>query len=284
MYSTPTVRQYVAQHAEQVAERHLRLAADLGIDAGVRSGQELAVEVPNRQAVGRRIELGVHLRLFDLERVEIGDQVTAHTMHVDELIDLRLLLEQRRIAVHRVDVATPLDGLVGHVERPEDVDVEVVLTEQQFVHLLEEHARFGALNDAVVIGRGERDHLRHAEFGQLRRVGGLELGWEGDAADPDDQTLARHQPRYRLECADRARVGEAHGRAAEVVDAQLAVAGLTNQALVLVDELLEVERVGRLDARHRQGAAAVWFLQIDGDTEPDVRVLDQTGLPCSSAV
>ena len=64
------------------------MAADLGIDAGVRSGQELAVEVPNRQAVGRRIELGVHLRLFDLERVEIGDQVTAHAMHVDELVEI----------------------------------------------------------------------------------------------------------------------------------------------------------------------------------------------------
>ena len=43
----------VAQHAEQVAERHLVGAADA-------AGEELAVEVPDGEAVGGRVELGRH--------------------------------------------------------------------------------------------------------------------------------------------------------------------------------------------------------------------------------
>ena len=72
----------------------------------------------------------MHLGFFHLQRVEIRDQVAAHAVHVDQLVDLGLLLEQAGLPVERVDVATPLDRFVWHVERTEDVDVEVVLTEE----------------------------------------------------------------------------------------------------------------------------------------------------------
>ena len=67
----------------------------------------------------------------------------------------------------------PPDRLVGHAQRPEDVLVEVVLAEQQVVHLLEEQAGLGALDDAVVVGGGDGDDLRHAEVGQGLGVGAL---------------------------------------------------------------------------------------------------------------
>ena len=82
----------VAQHPQKVAQSHLRRAADHRIDSRGAAGEELAVEVPDRQPVGCRVELGVHLRLFDLQRVEVGDEVAADPVHVDQLVDLGLLL------------------------------------------------------------------------------------------------------------------------------------------------------------------------------------------------
>ncbi|CAB4655711.1 unannotated protein [freshwater metagenome] len=37
--------------------------------------------------------------------------------------------------------------------------IKVVLANQQFMHVLEEHAALGALNDAVVVCAGDGDHF-----------------------------------------------------------------------------------------------------------------------------
>ena len=151
------------------------------------------------------IELGLHLRLLPRQRIEVGDEVAAHPVDADERRDLHLLLEPRFLAVDRVDVAAPLHGLVGHAERAERGVVEAVLAQQQLVHALEEQSRLGALDDAVVVGGGDRDDLRHAELGERALVGGLVLGRVVDRADADDDALAGHEPRHRLHRADRAR-------------------------------------------------------------------------------
>jgi hypothetical protein len=55
---------------------------DLGegeaIVAGQAVGEELTVEVPDGQTVGRRVELGVHRRDLQPQRVEVSDEVPAH--------------------------------------------------------------------------------------------------------------------------------------------------------------------------------------------------------------
>ena len=192
----------VAQHAEQVAERHLLRAGDA-------TGEELAVEVPDRQPVRRRVELLGHRRLLPLQRIEVGDQVAADAVDADQRGDLHLLVQHRLVAVDRVDVGTPLDGLVRHAERAEDVVVEAVLAEQQLVHALQEQPALGALDDAVVVRAGDRDDLADAERAEVGAVGALELGRVVDAPDADDHALARHQPRHALHGADRAGVGQA---------------------------------------------------------------------------
>ena len=192
----------VAQHAEQVAEAHL-------VDAADAVGEELAVEVPDRQPVGRGVEFAWRVRLLPSQRIEVGDEVAAHAVDADQLGDRHLLGEHRLFAVDRVRVGPPLDRLVRHAERVEDVVVEAVLAEQQFVDALQERARLGALDDAVVVGARDRDDLAHAERAEVGAVGALELGRVVDAADADDHALARHQARHRLDGADRARVGEA---------------------------------------------------------------------------
>ena len=223
----------VAQHAEQLAELHLLDAADA-------AGEELAVEVPDRQPVRERVELGRHDRLFPVQRVEVGDQVTAHPVDADDRGDLHLLLQHRLLAVDRVDVGVPLDRLVGHVEGGEDLVVEAVLAEQQLVHPLEEQAALGALDDAVVVGAGDRDDLGDAERRQVVAVGALELGRVVDGADADDDALAGHQPGHALDRADGAGVGEGDVGALEVVDRELVGLDLADDVLVGGEELGEV--------------------------------------------
>ena len=136
----------VAQHAEQVAERHAVLAGDA-------AGEELPLEVPDRQPVRQRVELLGHDRLLPAERVEVGDEVAADAVDADQRGDLHLLLQHRLFAVDRVDVGAPAHRLVRHVEGGEHVVVEAVLAEQQLVHPLQEQAALGALDDAVVVRR-----------------------------------------------------------------------------------------------------------------------------------
>jgi hypothetical protein len=60
----------VAQHAEDVAQERCAPAAES-------SGDELAVEIPEGEAVARDVEVGVGA-LAVLERVDVGHEVTAH--------------------------------------------------------------------------------------------------------------------------------------------------------------------------------------------------------------
>ena len=102
------------------------------------------------------------------------------------------------LAVAGVDVGLPPHGLVGHVHGREHRLVEAVLPGEALGHVREEQPRLGALDDAVVVGRRQRDHGPDADLGQAAAVGGLELGRVPERAHADDGALARHQPRHRL--------------------------------------------------------------------------------------
>jgi hypothetical protein len=90
----------VAQHAEDLAQRRHRLAAEA-------PGRELAVEVPQRQAVVDDVEVGVRA-LAELQRVGVGHEVPAHAVGVDELLHPRLLDDV--VLVARGDVAIQRTG------------------------------------------------------------------------------------------------------------------------------------------------------------------------------
>ena len=261
----------VTQHAEQFTQRQL-------VDAADTVGEELAVEVPDGEPVGRRVEFPGRHRLLPPQRIEVGDEVPTHAVHTDQLGDRHLLREHRVFTVDRVRVGPPLDRLVRHAERVEDVLVEVVFTEQQFVDVLEEHARLGALDDAMVVGAGDRDDLADADRAEVGAVRALEGGGEVDAADADDHGLARHEARHRLDRADRAGVGEAHVRALEVLHGELVRLHLADDLLVRSEEAGEVERVGVTDDRNHQRPAAVGLLDVDGEAHVHVLVDDDPRL------
>ena len=175
-------------------------------------------------------------------------------------------------------VDSPLDRFVGNPDVGEGLIVEPVLAQQELVDLLQEQTRLGALDDAVVVGRGQGDDLGDAELGQHLRVGRLVLGGVADATDADDGPLALHESRHRLDGADRSRVGEGDVGPGQIVDRDLVVANLVDQRLVGIDELREVELVGLFDDRHHQGPGPVVLLEVDGDTEVHMGVAHQLRL------
>ena len=268
----------VAQDVEQLAERQTPCAAHCRVDADVATGEELAVQVPDGQAVGGRIQLGVHLGRLRRQRIEVGDQVAADPVHVDQRRDLHLLDDLGRVVVDRVGVLAPAHRLVGHADGTEDRLVEVVRPQQQLVDLLEQHPRLGALDDAVVVGRRDRDDLGDAELGDRVRVGTCEAGGVGERSHTDDGALARHESRHRPLGADRARVGQGHGHPGEVVDRELVGLRLADQFVVHGHEAGEVEGVGVGDARHEQRTRAVLLLHVDRDAQTDVLPAHQTWL------
>ena len=95
------------------------LAQGGAVLAGEPAGHELAVEVPEREPVGRRVEVAVR-RPMAVERVEVGHQVPAHAVVVDQLQHLRLLLDllatARRAEEARVRVHLPAHRPVRHAE------------------------------------------------------------------------------------------------------------------------------------------------------------------------
>ena len=124
------------------------------LQPGQAVGQEGPGQVPDGEAVGGRVELGVEVDRLDVEGVEVGHQVPAHAVHVDERLHVHLL--GQALAFHlgrvvgRLGVAVPAGRLVGDAHGREHVVVEAVPTFEALGHVRQEEARLGALDDPVV--------------------------------------------------------------------------------------------------------------------------------------
>ena len=265
----------IAHLAEDVSQDHLarrRLAGRCVV--GV---EELAVEVPDRQAVGLGIDVEVAGGLTQVERIEIGDEVASDPVHVHALVDLDLL-EQGLVGRGGRAVRVEVDRGVRHAERLEEVVVEAVLTDEKLGHGLEELAGLSALDDAVVVRARDRDDLGDTEIRDRAGIGRLPFGGQRNRADADDDTLVRHEAGHGLDGANAAGVRERHGGATEVVHRELVDAGTSDQRVVGIDEATEVERVDVAQRWHEQGAASVGLVDVDGHAEPDVVVAHDAGL------
>ncbi len=264
------------QRREDLAQRQVlaRLTAE-GAD------REFTVEIPDRQTMGLETKILVAASAI-LERIGVGDEVTVGTVGVDEL-QHTAGLGNLRIAVRR-DVGGPTQRLVGDTKGFVDLVVEAMLAEQQLVHDLQELARLGALDHAVIVGGGQRRHLGDAKLDEARGRHSLELGRVVDVADAEDEALTVHQARDRVVRADAARVGDRAGRASKVGDGQLAVAGLLDDLFVGSPELGEVEGLTALDVRDEKLTRAVVLLDVDRDAEVDRGAFDQVRLAVDHVV
>ena len=240
------------------------------------AGGELAVEVPQGQAVRLDLEVGV-AALAVLERVGVGHHVAAHPVGVDQLEDPGLLDD---VVVVEVAMSLgPADRLVGDPQRAEDLVVEAVLAEQQLVHAAQELARLRALDDAVVVGRGQRHDLADRVAGRSppRRRPATPAGYS-IAPTPMIAPWPAISRGTEWHGADAAGVGQRDRGALEVGDGELVVARLAHDLLVGGPEAGEVHRLGGLDARHEQLAGAVGLRHVDREAEVDVGRRDQVGL------
>ena len=97
------------------------------------------------------VEVGVAAEagLVQPQRVDVGHQVAAVAVGRDQLDDAAVLVLDR-VGV----VGAPAHRLVRDAELAEDL-VEEVVVEQQLVDGAQEVAGLRALDDAVVVGRGE---------------------------------------------------------------------------------------------------------------------------------
>ncbi len=205
-----------AHHGDDLAQRH-------AVAALQPARPELAVEIPDRQAVGLQVQLRVVNDRARPQRVDVGDQVPAHAVRLGQLDHARLFGDVLPVPVggERVLVGLPLQRAEADGEVGEDRLVEAVLTEQQLLDPREEGARFGALDDPMVVGRGEHRDLRDRQTRQSRRRHGPELRRVLDRARRDDGALARHQARHRGRRPEGAGVGQRDGRALEVGELEL---------------------------------------------------------------
>src|ERR1019366_3907815 len=238
---------------------------------GEAAGEEFAVQIPDGEAVGFGVEFGV-VAGFGAQRVEIGDQVAAHAVGVDHLHDPGFLgdLGVAR-GVHAGQggfaVGLPAHRLVRHAKVGEYLFVEPVLAIEQGLHAAQEHAGFGALYDAVIVGAGERHHFADAQHG-ARLAGGAEVfGGVTDGAGGDDGALADHEARAGGHGADGAGVGERNGGALEIGGGEFGAAGAGHKVVESGDVFLETERASVLDVGHHEAARAVLARHVDGDAE-----------------
>src|SRR5215510_2458849 len=252
------------QHPPDFAEGRFVLAAE-----AVR--EELAIEVPDREAVCLGVEFGVLVDRNHVERIDVGDQVAAHAIGVDEFEDAHLFFDLLLFAVDArqegIHVYGPAQRLIGDVDVREDFVVKVMPAEQQFVYVGEEEARFRALYDAVIVGAGDREDLADAELRERLFGHRGVFGRVFDRAGRDDRALAGHQTRGGHRRADGARVGERNGRALKIADLQFAVARAFNHVLIGGDELLKIHPVRALDVRHEQAARPVFLLHVYGHAQ-----------------
>ena len=250
-----------AQRGQHVAQTHLVLA-DESTDG------EPAVEVPQGELVRVDVEIRVEgaapLRVLPVEWVDVGHEVAAIAVRGDELQDAGVLVD-----AGIGDVLAPPDGLVRDAEGVEDLVVELV-REEQAVDLTQELAGLRALDDPVIVGRGQGGDLADGVVGQLLLAGTLELGGVLHGAHTEDRALTHGQTGHRVHGADTARVGQRDRDAREVVHRQLALAGAGDDVLVGVEEAAEVERLTVADGRDDERATGLG-LHVDGQSEVDPR-------------
>ena len=120
----------LAQDLEDLAQRGPVAAAEAVRD-------ERPVEVPQREAVRGRVEVGVVRHRVAAERVQVRHEVAAHAVRVDELQDARLLLDGLEAPAARGErrrrVLLPAHRPVRHLQVREDALVEAVAAEEEIL-------------------------------------------------------------------------------------------------------------------------------------------------------
>ena len=94
-------------------------------------------------------------------------------------------------------VRRPVKGLEGEPRSANTAVVELVLPEEQLFDAREEEPRLRALDDAMVVGRGERKDLADRQRDRTSGASAENSAGYAIRARRDDQALARHEAGHR---------------------------------------------------------------------------------------
>ena len=237
----------IAKNSEQLPERVL-------VGPGNHAGKEFALKIPYRQFPGDRVELGGHGRGLGVERVEVGNQVAARPIRIDDFLNCRSLFRNVAARRHGIGITVPTSRFVGDAHRFEYFVVERFLTHKESLHGVQERSGLGTLNDPVVVRGSKRDYFPDSNLSELGRIGGHERRREINGAEPDDRRLSGHQPGNRVTGSNATGIRNRYRHASKIIDRQLVDPGLGDDGLVGGVELVERQCVRRFDARDNQAA------------------------------
>src|SRR5215510_265176 len=175
------------QKIDDFTELRVLLSPDSG-------GNEFAIEIPDREIVSFDVELRVILNALVAERVEIGDQVAAHPVSVDQLEDPSLL--PNNIAVpfftqyRRIDIDRPAIRSITDAEIPKDLIVKFVLTSQQLIDQGKKGAGLCALDNSMIVSAGDGHRLADTDSRESFWRHRLVFGRVFDSTGRDDDALS----------------------------------------------------------------------------------------------
>src|SRR5215813_11940545 len=155
------------------------------------TGDELAIEVPNREAIGFYVQLRMVQQRHRVQRIDVSDQVTTNPIRIDQFHHARLphglFLRLVGAAKERIAIDIPAQRWIRNIQIAKDVVVKIILANEQFVNAGEKRTRFCALYDAMVVGVADRDRLADAKLRQRLSGHRLIFSWILDRSSSNNQ-------------------------------------------------------------------------------------------------
>ena len=167
-----------------------------------------------------------------------------------------------------------MNGHVGDTKGGKNVFIEVTLANEQFVDAFQKLARACPLNDAVVIGGGEGDGFSNTQIRQGALGSTLEFCRIFQRSSTNNAGLPPHQPRHGVNSSNTAGVRQRHRVALEVSGFKFAFTGSLNNVFVGGNKVSKPHPLAALNAWNNEGSGAIWFGEVDGNTEVDVGRFD----------
>ena len=191
-----------------------------------------------------------------MQRIDVRSQMSADSIGVDQFHHARLaqrvFLSLIGAGKQRVAIDVPTQRRMRDSEIDENVVIEPVLAEEQFVHARQKAAGFCALDDAVIVGAANRDGFADAKLRQNRRRNRLILSRIFNRASRNDDRLTGHQARRRCDRTDRAGISERDCRPLKIGNLQLAFARACDDVVIGIQKIREAQLICVLDVRHKQ--------------------------------
>src|SRR5699024_8937512 len=217
-----------AQARENLAQLHGFLAAES-------TNVEGAIQIPDGQTMGFHIQVAVIWNrkswLCPTQRIDIGNQVTAGAVGLDEGHDTGVFIDARVW-----NILCPAEWLVRNCHFLEDFIPELVIN-NELRNRAQELTGLCTLDDAVVIGGGQSNQTADTEVCQAVSGSASELCWVIHGTNTNDGAGTLGQTSNGVTGTNTTWVGQVNGNSREVIHRQLVLAGTGDDVFVGINKL-----------------------------------------------